>query len=86
MERQIVIERQRPSSRAISTEDLERGCRHLVPRSRVVKAPTRSPRVLDRSARGGGQRVILLSGDDIDREGEVISLFASGFSTIDLGA
>jgi 8-hydroxy-5-deazaflavin:NADPH oxidoreductase len=61
----------------------------LVRGARVVKAAnTLAAAVLGSDPReAGGQRVIFLSGDDIDAKAEVISLFGdAGFSTIDLGA
>ena len=61
----------------------------LVRGARVVKAAnTLAAAVLGSDPHeGGGQRVIFLSGDDVDAKAEVISLFEdAGFSTIDLGA
>jgi predicted dinucleotide-binding enzyme len=61
----------------------------LVRGARVVKAAnTLGAAVLASDPQeGGGQRVIFLSGDDIDAKAEVISLFGdAGFFTIDLGA
>ena len=61
----------------------------LVRGARVVKAAnTLGAAVLGSDPHeGGGQRVIFLSGDDVDAKAEVISLFEdAGFSTIDLGA
>jgi 8-hydroxy-5-deazaflavin:NADPH oxidoreductase len=61
----------------------------LVRGARVVKAAnTLGAAVLGSDPQeAGGQRVIFLSGDDIDAKAEVISLFAdAGFFTIDLGA
>ena len=60
----------------------------LVRGARVVKAAnTLVAAVLGSDPHeGGGQRVIFLSGDDIDAKAEVISLFEdAGFFTIDLG-
>jgi predicted dinucleotide-binding enzyme len=57
--------------------------------ARVVKAAnTLTAAVLGSDPHeGGGQRVIFLSGDDVDAKAEVISLFGdAGFFTIDLGA
>jgi predicted dinucleotide-binding enzyme len=57
--------------------------------ARVVKAAnTLGAAVLGSDPHeAGGQRVIFLSGDDVDAKAEVISLFGdAGFSTIDLGA
>ena len=61
----------------------------LVRGARVVKAAnTLGAAVLGSDPHeGGGQRVIFLSGDDVDAKAEVISLFGdAGFFTIDLGA
>jgi hypothetical protein len=61
----------------------------LVRGARVVKAAnTLGAAVLASDPQeAGGQRVIFLSGDDIDAKAEVISLFEdAGFFTIDLGA
>ena len=61
----------------------------LVRFARVVKAAnTLAAAVLGSNPQeAGGQRVIFLSGDDIDAKAEVISLFEdAGFFTIDLGA
>jgi predicted dinucleotide-binding enzyme len=61
----------------------------LVRGARVVKAAnTLVAAVLGQDPQeAGGQRVIFLSGDDIDAKSEVISLFEdAGFFTIDLGA
>jgi predicted dinucleotide-binding enzyme len=61
----------------------------LVRGARVVKAAnTLAAAVLGSDPHeAGGQRVIFLSGDDIDAKADVISLFEdAGFSTIDLGA
>jgi 8-hydroxy-5-deazaflavin:NADPH oxidoreductase len=61
----------------------------LVRGARVVKAAnTLAAAVLGSDPQeAGGQRVIFLSGDDIDAKAEVISLFGdAGFFTIDLGA
>lgn len=61
----------------------------LVRGARVVKAAnTLVAAVLGSDPHeAGGQRVIFLSGDDVDAKAEVISLFEdAGFSTIDLGA
>jgi predicted dinucleotide-binding enzyme len=61
----------------------------LVRGARVVKAAnTLAAAVLGSDPQeAGGQRVIFLSGDDIDAKAEVISLFQdAGFFTIDLGA
>ena len=61
----------------------------LVRGARVVKAAnTLAAAVLGSDPQeAGGQRVIFLSGDDIDAKAEVISLFEdAGFFTIDLGA
>jgi 8-hydroxy-5-deazaflavin:NADPH oxidoreductase len=61
----------------------------LIRGARVVKAAnTLTAAVLGSDPHeGGGQRVIFLSGDDVDAKAEVISLFEdAGFSTIDLGA
>ena len=60
----------------------------LVRGARVVKAAnTLAAAVLGSDPQeAGGQRVIFLSGDDIDAKAEVISLFEdAGFFTIDLG-
>jgi 8-hydroxy-5-deazaflavin:NADPH oxidoreductase len=60
----------------------------LVRGARVVKAAnTLAAGVLGSDPHeGGGQRVIFVSGDDVDAKAEVISLFEdAGFSTIDLG-
>jgi 8-hydroxy-5-deazaflavin:NADPH oxidoreductase len=60
----------------------------LVAPARVVKAAnTLAAAVLGSDPHeAGGQRVIFLSGDDVDAKGEVISLFEdAGFFTIDLG-
>lgn len=60
----------------------------LVRGARVVKAAnTLAAAVLGSNPHeGGGQRVIFVSGDDVDAKAEVISLFEdAGFSTIDLG-
>jgi predicted dinucleotide-binding enzyme len=60
----------------------------LVRGARVVKAAnTLVAAVLGSDPReAAGQRVIFLSGDDVDAKAEVISLFEdAGFSTIDLG-
>jgi len=60
----------------------------LVRGARVVKAAnTLAAAVLGSDPHeGGGQRVIFVSGDDVDAKAEVISLFEdAGFSTIDLG-
>jgi 8-hydroxy-5-deazaflavin:NADPH oxidoreductase len=60
----------------------------LVPGARVVKAAnTLGAAVLGSDPHeGGGQRVIVLSGDDAGAKSEVIALFAeAGFFTIDLG-
>jgi predicted dinucleotide-binding enzyme len=61
----------------------------LVRGARVVKAAnTLVAAVLGSDPHeGGGQRVIFLSGDDVDAKAEVISLFEdAGFFSIDLGA
>jgi len=61
----------------------------LVRGARVVKAAnTLGAAVLGSDPHeGGGQRVIFLSGDDVDAKAEVISLFEdAGFFAIDLGA
>jgi len=61
----------------------------LVGGARVVKAAnTLVAAVLGSDPQeAGGQRVIFLSGDDVDAKAEVISLFKdAGFFTIDLGA
>jgi predicted dinucleotide-binding enzyme len=61
----------------------------LVRGARVVKAAnTLGAAVLGSDPQeAGGQRVIFLSGDDLDAKAEVISLFGdAGFFTIDLGA
>ncbi|HEY2600379.1 MAG TPA: NAD(P)-binding domain-containing protein [Thermoleophilaceae bacterium] len=61
----------------------------LVRGARVVKAAnTLVAAVLGSDPHeAGGQRVIFLSGDDVDAKAEVISLFEdAGFFTIDLGA
>jgi predicted dinucleotide-binding enzyme len=61
----------------------------LVRGARVVKAAnTLGAAVLGSDPQeAGGQRVIFLSGDDIDAKADVISLFEdAGFVTIDLGA
>jgi predicted dinucleotide-binding enzyme len=61
----------------------------LVRGARVVKAAnTLAAAVLGSDPHeAGGQRVIFLSGDDLDAKAEVISLFdGAGFFTIDLGA
>ena len=61
----------------------------LVRGARVVKAAnTLAAAVLGSDPQEAeGQRVIFLSGDDIDAKAEVISLFEdAGFFTIDLGA
>jgi predicted dinucleotide-binding enzyme len=61
----------------------------LVRGARVVKAAnTLGAAVLGSDPQeAGGQRVIFLSGDDIDAKAEVVSLFGdAGFFTIDLGA
>ena len=61
----------------------------LVRGARVVKAAnTLAAAVLGSDPQeASGQRVIFLSGDDIDAKAEVISLFGdAGFFTIDLGA
>jgi len=61
----------------------------LVRGARVVKAAnTLAAAVLGSDPQeAGGQRVIFLSGDDIDAKAEVVSLFGdAGFFTIDLGA
>jgi predicted dinucleotide-binding enzyme len=61
----------------------------LVRGARVVKAAnTLGAAVLASDPQeAGGQRVIFLSGDDIDAKAEVIALFGdAGFFTIDLGA
>lgn len=61
----------------------------LVRGARVVKAAnTLVAAVLGQDPQeAGGQRVIFLSGDDVDAKAEVISLFEdAGFFTIDLGA
>jgi predicted dinucleotide-binding enzyme len=61
----------------------------LVRGARVVKAAnTLAAAVLGSDPQeAGGQRVIFLSGDDIDAKAEVIALFGdAGFFTIDLGA
>jgi 8-hydroxy-5-deazaflavin:NADPH oxidoreductase len=61
----------------------------LIRGARVVKAAnTLSAAVLGSDPHeGGGQRVMFLSGDDVDAKAEVISLFEdAGFFTIDLGA
>jgi predicted dinucleotide-binding enzyme len=61
----------------------------LVHGARVVKAAnTLAAAVLGSDPHeAGGQRVIFISGDDVDAKAEVISLFKdAGFSTIDLGA
>jgi hypothetical protein len=61
----------------------------LVDGARIVKAAnTLGAGVLGSDPHeAGGQRVIFLSGDDVDAKAEVISLFEdAGFSTIDLGA
>jgi predicted dinucleotide-binding enzyme len=61
----------------------------LVRGARVVKAAnTLAAAVLGSDPQEAeGQRVIFLSGDDIDAKAEVISLFGdAGFFTIDLGA
>jgi 8-hydroxy-5-deazaflavin:NADPH oxidoreductase len=61
----------------------------LVPGARVVKAAnTLAAAVLGLDPHeAGGQRVVFLSGDDLDAKADVISLFEdAGFSTIDLGA
>jgi predicted dinucleotide-binding enzyme len=60
----------------------------LVDGARIVKAAnTLGAGVLGSDPHeAGGQRVIFLSGDDVDAKAEVISLFEdAGFSTIDLG-
>jgi predicted dinucleotide-binding enzyme len=60
----------------------------LVPGARVVKAAnTLGAAVLGSDPHeGGGQRVIVLSGDDADAKSDVIALFEeAGFFTIDLG-
>jgi hypothetical protein len=60
----------------------------LVRGARVVKAAnTLAAAVLGSDPKqAGGQRVIFLSGDDVDAKAEVISLFEdAGFFTIDLG-
>lgn len=60
----------------------------LVPGARVVKAAnTLGAAVLGSDPHeAGGQRVIFVSGDDLEAKAEVISLFEdAGFSTIDLG-
>jgi 8-hydroxy-5-deazaflavin:NADPH oxidoreductase len=60
----------------------------LVAGARVVKAAnTLGADVLGSEPRqSGGQRVIFLSGDDIDAKAEVVALFEeAGFSAIDLG-
>jgi len=60
----------------------------LVSPARVVKgANTLGAAVLASDPReGGGQRVIFLSGDDVDAKSQVIALFeAAGFAAIDLG-
>jgi len=60
----------------------------LVRGARVVKAAnTLAAAILGSDPHeGGGQRVIFVSGDDVDAKAEVISLFEdAGFSTIDLG-
>ena len=57
--------------------------------ARVVKAAnTLAAAVLGSDPHeSGGERVIFLSGDDIDAKAQVVSLFGdAGFSTIDLGA
>ncbi|MEA2272017.1 MAG: 8-hydroxy-5-deazaflavin:NADPH oxidoreductase [Solirubrobacteraceae bacterium] len=61
----------------------------IVRGARVVKAAnTLAAAVLGSDPQeAGGQRVIFLSGDDVDAKAEVISLFEdAGFFTIDLGA
>jgi 8-hydroxy-5-deazaflavin:NADPH oxidoreductase len=61
----------------------------LVRGARVVKAAnTLAAAVLGSDPQeAGGQRVIFLSGDDVDAKAEVVSLFGdAGFFTIDLGA
>jgi predicted dinucleotide-binding enzyme len=61
----------------------------LVAGARVVKAAnTLGAAVLGSDPHeAGGQRVIFLSGDDVDAKSEVIALFEdAGFSAIDLGA
>src|SRR3954451_11630151 len=61
----------------------------LVSPARVVKgANTLGAAVLASDPHeGGGQRVIFLSGDDVDAKSQVIALFeAAGFAAIDLGA
>jgi 8-hydroxy-5-deazaflavin:NADPH oxidoreductase len=60
----------------------------LVPGARIVKAAnTLGAAVLGSDPHeGGGQRVIVLSGDDADAKSDVIALFEeAGFFTIDLG-
>jgi predicted dinucleotide-binding enzyme len=60
----------------------------LVAPARVVKAAnTLAAAVLGSDPhQAGGQRVVFLSGDDVDAKAEVISLFEdAGFVTIDLG-
>ena len=59
----------------------------LVAPARVVKAAnTLGARCSIRSHEGGGQRVLFLSGNDPDANGEVAALLANaGFFPIDLG-
>jgi predicted dinucleotide-binding enzyme len=61
----------------------------LVPGARLVKAAnTLAAEVLGSEPHeAGGQRVIFLSGDDVDAKAEMISLFEdAGFVAIDLGS
>jgi 8-hydroxy-5-deazaflavin:NADPH oxidoreductase len=61
----------------------------LVPGARLVKAAnTLAAEVLGSDPHeAGGQRVIFLSGDDVDAKAEMISLFEdAGFVAIDLGS
>ena len=60
----------------------------LVSPARVVKAANtlRAAVLASEPEEGGGQRVIFLSGDDVDAKSQVISLFEDGgFAAIDLG-
>ncbi len=68
---------------------IERGRRRLVAPARVVKAGnTFAAAVLAADPHeAGGERVIFVSGDNVDAKAEVIALFQdAGFFTVDLGA
>lgn len=61
----------------------------LVAPARVVKAGNTlaAPVLASDPHEAGGQRVIFVSGDDVDAKAEVIALFQdAGFSTVDLGS